>query len=332
MTQESPREIGGYLEMETYHGREYHPGLYALNLGRTAITWFFRKVGARKVWIPCFLCGSVIEALENEGFELRRYFIRPDLYPASESLPRTPLSETEWLLVLNNYGQLEDSYIKACANLYGNVLFDYTHAFFQKPVPGTNVVYSVRKFLGVTDGAYLQTEKPIRMPEETDASHTRCAHILGRYEESASAHYQEMLDNAHGYEGAQAKKMSPLTQNLLRSFDYEWIKTRRMENYQMLDSLLGGKNPLEIEGFLRTPAAGPFCYPFYADKGTEIRRRLAARKIYIPTYWSNVLRDMPEDTLEHRYAANILALPCDQRYGTSDMKEVAEAVMEELEK
>ena len=41
------------------------------------------------------------------------------------------------------------------------------------------------------------------------------------------------------------------------------------------------------------------------------------------------MKEMPEDSLEYDYAANILALPCDQRYGREEMEKVAEAVRAE---
>ncbi len=65
---------------------------------------------------------------------------------------------------------------------------------------------------------------------------------------------------------------------------------------------------------------GAFAYPFYVENGIEIRKALAQKKIYIPTLWPNVLDDMPKDSIEYDYAANILPLPCDQRYSIDDMK------------
>lgn len=327
MTHDAPREIGGYLQMETYEGREYHPGLYAFNLGRCAITYFFQSVGARKIYLPHFLCGSVIDALKAADFALAEYSIQENFAPDPNTLPDT-LSEGEWILILNNYGQLDDADAAHLQATYKSVLFDYTHAFFQKPLPGTNVVYSIRKFLGVTDGAYLATAEPISLPQETDESHTRFLHVLGRYEETASTFYKAMLDNAHAYEGAAPKRMSSITQNLLKSFDYDRIANKRMNNYQTLDQKLGSINPLP----LRTPDIGPFSYPFYTENGIAVRRALAAQKIYVPTYWGNVLRERQEDSLEWKYAANVLALPCDQRYGTEDMDFVARTVKNIIDK
>ena len=50
----------------------------------------------------------------------------------------------------------------------------------------------------------------------------------------------------------------------------------------------------------------------------RIKKELAAKKIYVPTLWPNVL-DL-EDSLEKDFAENILPLPCDQRYDAEDME------------
>lgn len=64
---------------------------------------------------------------------------------------------------------------------------------------------------------------------------------------------------------------------------------------------------------------GPFAYPYYHENGMELRRWLAGRKIFVPTYWKNMFEQCSEDSLEYQWAANILPLPCDQRYGEEEM-------------
>jgi hypothetical protein len=86
---------------------------------------------------------------------------------------------------------------------------------------------------------------------------------------------------------------------------------------------LGKQNKLEL-----TTPKGAFAYPFYVENGIKIRKELAQKKIYIPALWPNVLNDIPKDSIEHDYAANILPLPCDQRYSIDDMK----CVVEEMRK
>lgn len=63
-----------------------------------------------------------------------------------------------------------------------------------------------------------------------------------------------------------------------------------------------------------------FMYPLLVQNGSEIRKALQKEKIYIPTLWPNVLKECPADSLEYHYAADILPIPIDQRYGKEDMR------------
>ena len=53
------QEIGGYLELEVFHGKEYYPDLVKVNLGRTALCWLLesRKIETRilrRLFLPTF--------------------------------------------------------------------------------------------------------------------------------------------------------------------------------------------------------------------------------------------------------------------------------------
>ena len=52
----------------------------------------------------------------------------------------------------------------------------------------------------------------------------------------------------------------------------------------------------------------------------EVKKKLAEKKIYVATLWSNVLE--LDGTPEKDYAENILPLPCDQRYGNEEMNTI----------
>lgn len=320
------KEIGGYLEFENFGGREYHPGCLKLNLGRCAAAWFLTHAGCRTLYYPWFICASVTSALEEAGISLIRYRIRPDMRPMEEDLPDA-LGDDEWLFINNAYGQLTNEELASYKQRFSRILVDNTHAFFQKTADGTATLYSVRKFLGVTDGAYLYPGMEMDAPENTDQSHGRFAHILGRYEADAGTFYQQMLDNAHSYEGAVPAKMSPLTENILGGLDYDRIAAKRMANYLVLREHLSDFNLLEKDGLFRIPDAGPFAYPLLAEDGPGIRKKLAAEKIFVPTYWSDLISSAPTGSVERRYASDILALPCDQRYDAEDMRRVAQTVL-----
>jgi hypothetical protein len=256
--------------------------------------------------------------LEKHGFDFEYYHIDADFNPIFNK----KLCEDEYLYIVNYYGQLTNDKVIYLNQEYGKIILDNTHAFFQKPIDGIDTIYSCRKFFGVPDGAYLSTNSVLDEVIEIDISKDRMTHILGRFEGTASDYYSNFQENDASFKFEPLKYMSKLTKNILGAIDYEKVKEIRDENYAYLESKLKKMNKLR----LITPE-GAFAYPFYLENGVEIRKKLAAKKIYIPTLWPNVLEDTPKDCLEHDYATNILPLPVDQRYSVEDM----EYILEELE-
>lgn len=89
---------------------------------------------------------------------------------------------------------------------------------------------------------------------------------------------------------------------------------------------LGGVNQLD----LRVPD-GPYMYPVYLEDGNDVRKLLQEKKIYIATLWPDVFDLCAEDEVEYDMARNILPIPIDQRYDTSDMEYVAKNLLEAID-
>lgn len=315
------KEIGGYFGFEKFSGKEYHSDAVPLNNGRNALYYLIKVKKIKKIYIPFYLCDSVSDLLENKGCDFEYYKIQSDFWPDIDK----NMGENEYLYVVNYYGQLSDGSIRELKSRYGNIIIDNIQAFFNRPLEGVDTIYSCRKYFGVPDGAYLATDK--RMDDELakDISKNRMTHILGRFEGEASKYYDDYKEINSLYSEEPLKTMSNLTQNILRAIDYNQVRITRDNNYEFLEKKLGKINKLHLS----TPP-GPFAYPFYIENGIEIRKRLALKKIYIPTLWPNVLSSNNEETIEFQYAANILPLPCDQRYNLEDMKYMAELLKENL--
>ena len=131
------------------------------------------------------------------------------------------------------------------------------------------------------------------------------------------------MKNAAGYEHMELRRMSALTRNLLKGIDYEKAAKKREENYEILAGLLGSDSV-----FNRVIPKAPFVYPYFHVNGSELRKRLAEHKIFVPVYWKNVMETCDRDSLEYHWAADILPLPCDQRYGPEEMEYMAAVVKE----
>lgn len=325
------KEYGGYIELDEYSGEEYYPEAWALNSGRAALRLFIRLKKIRKIYLPAFCCDTVREACAAEGILWEYYSVDKDFRPC--------LSEedagNDWVCLVNFYGVFDDGDMQALMQQYPRLIVDYTHAFFQRPLKGMNVLYSCRKFFGVPDGAYLilgegEGEKIYEtLPQ--DLSFERMHFLLGRFEAGASPFYQEYAQNNDFFSSEPVKRMSKLTHNLLRAVDYPRVCGQRTENFAFLHRQLKEKNVLNLPSAIE----GAYAYPFWfnGDKisGKEIRRRLIAQQIYIPMLWPEVCSLEEASPLERQMTENILPLPVDQRYNRGDMKEILGCLLRILE-
>ena len=313
------KEIGGYLEIEKFTGANYHEGAYAFNLGRTALVWLLRKLECRKLYAPYYNCDSVANSAMAAGFEVEFFHIDEDLKPLFEDGFHP--GEGEWVYIINYYGQLTKDEILDYKERFGRIIVDNAQAYFERPVSGITTLYSCRKFLGVSDGAYLFTDLEFDEDLPRDQSGDRVRYLFGRLEENARTYYSRMLEESDKFAKAEPMKMSLLTENILRGIDHEAVRKQRLENYRTLARLLPSDNP-----FTKKEPYGPFAYPYYHENGVELRKALAAENIFVPTNWSYLIKTMPEDSLEHKWSADILPLPVDQRYTDEEMTYLAEMI------
>lgn len=311
------REIGGYFGLEKLIHKEYYSGLIALNTARNALLYIMRARNIKKIYIPFYLCDSVSKMLDREGLNYEYYHVKKNFMPDFSK----KLNEREYLYIVNYYGIINNSKVHELSSLYGNkIILDNVQAFFQAPINGIDTIYSCRKFFGVPDGAYLSSNVILDCELDTDKSSERMTHILGRCEgRRASDYYADFKKSDESYINLPLMKMSWLTSNLLGAVDYDRVKNIREENYNVLASLLGDNNILSK--FSPSLPAGPYAYPYYCEGGMTVKKKLAERKIYVATLWPYALTC--GDVTAEDYAANILPVPCDQRYNSDDMKYIA---------
>ncbi len=314
-------EVGGYFQLERLISNEYYNNLISINTGRNALMYLLEAKKIKKLYIPYYICDSVINILKIHDYDFDFYHINSDFMPVFQNL----LDKNEYIYIVNYFGQLDNNKVLNLKQRYYNIIIDNTQAFFQKPVENIDTIYSCRKFFGVPDGAYLSTKVKIGYDLETDVSKDRFTHLLGRYEGTGSQYYGEFQKNEELLNNQDIKNMSDLTHNILGAIDYKDIRNTRNKNYAYLDSMLGIHNKLKPRF-----ADGAFAYPFLIENGIEIKKALSDMKIYIPTLWPNVINEKLKGKLEYDYAANILPLPCDQRYTTENMNYIVRKVKELL--
>lgn len=310
------KEIGGYIELDTCRHAMLHEDAILLNCGRNALAYLLEAKGIKKLYLPYFLCDSVANVCKKYGVEVAFYHIGENWLPKD-----LVIDGDAWLYIVNFYGQITREDLARLAEVHNNVIIDNAQAYFDAPLANVDTLYTCRKFFGVSDGAILYTNSKLERSLEIDESFNRIHYVLGRYERTASEFYEEAARNNDIFDNEPIKEMSRLTKNLLRSIDYEYVKQVRTNNFAYLHEKLREVNKLNIRLI-----EGAFMYPLLIDDGMKIRKQLQQMKIYIPTLWPNVLEECKPDTLEYKFAAEILPIPVDQRYGFKDMEHLVEVI------
>jgi len=312
--------IGGYFELELQQNEHYHQNALKLNTARNCLEYILRAKQYKKIFIPYYTCEVILEPIKKLRIDYEFYNINQQLEPVK----KYNLLNHEAFLYTNYFG-LKQEAVKYLANIYNSkLIIDNSLAFYAKPLKGIDTFYSARKFFGVPDGAYLYTNKILDEIIEQDFSFKRMSHLLKRIDLGAEFGYDDFKRNDALLINQPIKKMSELTEKILKSINYQNVKEIRKENYNYLHNKLINKNQLS---FLLDDDSVPLVYPFYSEE-KKIKERLIQAKIYVATYWKNVFNWCEVNSLEYSFAENTVFLPIDQRCKFSDLNTIVDIIYE----
>lgn len=315
------REIGGYFELEIHKKNEYHSDAIRLNTGRNALKYIILAEGIKKIYLPYFSCEVLLEPIVSTGCEYEFYNINSSFEAIFDFFT---VKEFEMVLLINYFG-IKDEYLTKVARECDKIIIDNSQSFFSKPIEGINTFYSARKFFGVPDGAYLYPSKVVASILPKDNSSTlRLSHLITRHCESAEAGYVDYVENESFLSGQPLQSMSDFTRLVLSSIDFDFVARQRMMNFKFVSNELNKLNGLTGISCLPENLV-PFCYPFYTNQ-CGIKKLLHENKIYVPTYWPNVLSWVSSTTLEYRLTSKIIAIPIDHRYKEMDIQRIVNLI------
>lgn len=331
------KEIGGYFELdlskvssnslEEYTLRNLwnidspSHNFFCLNTGRNSIELVLRSIPKIScLYIPYFTCSSVLEPLDKLNLPYRFYSINFNL----EMEEHFSLKENEYILYTNYFG-IKDEYVERLHCKYGDSLIvDNAQALYANPVG--KCTYSPRKYVGLPDGGFAFCNDPSsNICFDKSHSYDLCSHLLKRIDCGAGAGYADFKDNSKKLSGLPILGMSNLTARIFQSIDLKEVQDKRRKNFEYLHHELKLTNQLSIPSF--DSFACPMVYPYYIESDS-LRTELIKNKVFVATYWPNVLNWCKEDTVEHRLAKYILPLPIDQRYSIEDMDFIINIIKE----
>lgn len=309
-------EIGGYFGFSLPNlGQFPYPQAMKYNSARSAFFDLLDQNNIKKIWMPKFICDSMIEPLIILGIKIQYYDLDESFYPKIPS----HLESDSYLFYVNYFGictSIQQRLLEAYPS--NQIIFDHSQAFFVTPFECFATLYSPRKVLPIAEGGLLVT-KAITTPN----------YISRDIEEMIQQYYHcfvsRLSNTSEGYEGFKRnemlfndctpKKISQVTEELINCFDYKNIKAIRLENFKFLHAQLKSINKLHID---IDSVISPLTYPLLLD--SKISNKLIEHNIYTPTYWVDSLKRVEPTSFEHQLILNTTHLICDQRYSIKEMQ------------
>lgn len=306
--------------MELRPGEFYHRDVLNLNTGRNCLELVLKDYRPSKIYLPKYSCDVLKEPIEKLDIEAEFYSIAPNFHPDFPS--DFSLNDSELLLYTNYYGCFSEVVEKLVNQYKNNLIVDNAQAFFVRPLDNLATFYSPRKFFGVPDGGILRYQPRGEYQFEKDNSLNRFNHLIKRIESGPEEGYSDFTQNDLSLVRQEVKLMSNLTQKLLTSIQYNEIEKQRQRNFFLLDRAFRGFNELQLNS---ENLQSPLCYPLLVQNGNDIKKHLIRNRIYIPTYWPQVLNPGLTD-FETHLVENLVCLPIDQRYDEMDMKHIVNVI------
>jgi hypothetical protein len=320
----SNRAIGGYLGLELpYNDSLYHDDAYLLNSGRNALKFILDQSQIKNLLVPNFNCPDIFTVIESSVSTIDYYHINEKFAPI---LPSS-LAPDSAILVTNYFGLCKHHVNTAIEKFNGKVIVDNAQAFFYPRNPNClGLFYSPRKFFGLPDGGLAITSQN-RMNQYNslprDEAWNRSSHLLKRFDLSPEMGYGEYKVNEKLIDGRPIMKMSKLSEYILRSVDFSFVKERRQSNYKYYEKHLSSDNNL-----LTFPInqSVPLAYPFGTPDADELKEYLIKNKVYIPTYWPG-LDEVNLNDAEIYFKNNLLPLPLHQGLVKEDLNRVIDLIL-----
>lgn len=303
---------------------------------RSAIKLIVDQLRPRTVWLPSYLCPTILTAIDTNLSDVKYYSLNEHLIVISDDfLPE--IQPNDLFICIDFFGfQFEQSVLEEVKQSGCKILRDCSQALFfdfQKDSISDYHVFSPRKFLGIPDGGILHAQNKVELsaddftpPDEQAVANLLQAVILRRefdiYGENRE--WYEFFKKGESFLKPSYSFMSDLSRILLKfGFNYETIQTRRKKNYQNLAMKL---NHLALFPSLPEDVV-PLGFPIVLPNRDDIRIRLYEYDIYPPIHWeiSSVVPTMFKES--HKLAQQIMTLPCDQRYDEEDMNFIADCLL-----
>lgn len=331
--------IGGEFEIDLSiqsDGFVPQPDTYYYASGRTALYQILRSLAPlhHRLWLPDWLCHTMVEAVVKAGFEYCFYELNVDFKATIEALDKSGFKDGEAVLMINYFGLQDLTGIsKNIKDAYPNavVIEDDVQAYWvfsEKDNPFADYRFtSLRKALPVPDGGLVKTNR--HMPAATEENTFTSLKIMAgamkfhRGEKDIiDEDYLKLFKEgdkliSENYESV----MSSDSQCLFAGIDLDMAKQQRKANAA---HLIAGLDEIGIKPMIPVSADSvPLFVPIYLENRDDIRRRMFQQEVFCPVHW-------PLDGMSVKRGSDMakheLSLIVDQRYMEINMSFIVKLI------
>ncbi len=291
----------------------------------------------KRVLLPALCCKSMVRPFEMNGYDISYYKLNQDISADFEDI-LSKMQSNVIFLYINYFGalSLSDEKLNLIQKRFENsiIVEDRTHDILTHRInkfTPNYIVFSIRKWIAIPDGGILYSSSELSgFPKEKDTYfgdiRIRALKNKSEYLKSGNIQIKTLFRNklaeANCYLDTNDIVADILQESyeLLQHIDFKKIAQQRRENAQVLSQLL--KNIGGVKSITSDVERSFFYYPILIENRDAIQLALAEKNIYCPIIWPMPKRAVGLCKVSDYISEHMLALPCDQRYKTSDMRHI----------
>jgi hypothetical protein len=315
--------IGGYNQLSiTSTGTNIHSGAYRFQSARAGLYAYLKQANVKIIYIPDYICYSIIPAIKELDIEIKTYAIDVSLMPTTDF--STKIECNSRILVVNYFGLLHTKIEELISNDPEKFIVDNSQSLFSPYLQSTTTIYSPRKFIAVPDGGFLYSTEIIEMPIEYYDASNSFQHLVLRAAGQTDIGYQKFIEAETALEDFTPKRMSKVSEFLVGCNNFEHIKKRRTKNFHVYQSYFIKKNKINFD----VDKEVPLCYPLVLEFSVDnIVEELRKKEIFTPRYWHNINNGVVGQNLFRK----TIFLPIDERLSIKQVNAVCHTVSKLLD-
>lgn len=321
----------------------YYP--YFFNTGRAAIESVFlqlKEKGYETVLLPSFLCDSVRDATIRAGMQISYYEIKKDL---SIDVSSVHIEKRSIFYVLQYFGKrLEKEMLSLIFQAKANeviIVEDISLSLLSSDGEyvgfGDYIIGSLRKWFPIPDGGIVLSRHLEEYKRASSVNEYTFYYFLAQILKKEYLHNKDRNQEQKRYflsynedamrtlfEDYTIRDISKISIDILKSLDFNEIRSKRIANYDFLCSLIHTIPQVKII-VDRKGEMTPLGLFILCDERDKLIHHLISNGVYCNIHWrTNESTKLYPDS---EYLSNCcLTIPCDQRYGKEEMNYIFEVI------